>query len=128
MSNCLPTRIGSYACNAGYGFNTQDVKNWSCGSNCIGGKNLTDGNCGCACVKQPASCNIKKTLKPITTTPNPKCLPNSVGSNRFRCYPGYGFNTTDIKYWDCGFNCEGGGNLVDSNCKCACSKQPPGCT
>lgn len=32
---------------------------WSCGANCVGGANRTDGSCGCACIAMPDDCKPK---------------------------------------------------------------------
>ena len=90
--SCLP---GYYDTTGG------NMKNWECGKNCIGGPNLTNTNCSCAC-------------EPINPTATPVVALK-------KCLPGY-YDTTggNMKNWECGKNCIGGPNLTDTKCSCAC--------
>ena len=60
-------KINGHTCNPGYKFKdnitSENLKNWSCGSDCVGGTNLTDDQCNCACEPiEENSVNNTKTL------------------------------------------------------------------
>ena len=71
MKTCYPNN-GNYKCEDGYRpiISSSDIKLKACGAQCVGGQNLTDSDCNCACIPENKCSN--KIDKPETTK-----LPNS---------------------------------------------------